>query len=278
MRRSLVLIFACFLAAFIGVSCGTGSSGSSSGGNGGGNGSGGSGGTPPTTSGSINSVNHIIIMVQENRSFDHYFGQLGAYRASQGAGLATDIDGTPPNVSLKTFDGSPNVSPFHMTSMCSIDLTSNWMEAHQTINLENPTVVTGPVPMDGAAFAQGEFCNQYACFDLAGKRALGYYNQSDLPFYYWGATQFATSNRWFSPVPARTPLNRMYLLAATSQGHVEPPQAIGWDVTAKSIFEALQDAGISWKVYVTNFDPANPAAGSYMNFFGRFTPQHLDHF
>ena len=40
-------------------------------------------------------VNHIIFMVQENRSFDHYFGQLGAYREKHGYGLASDIDGLP---------------------------------------------------------------------------------------------------------------------------------------------------------------------------------------
>ncbi|HUO61054.1 MAG TPA: alkaline phosphatase family protein [Candidatus Acidoferrales bacterium] len=225
-------------------------------------------------------MNHIIIMVQENRSFDHYFGHLGAYRAAQNAGLAADIDGTPANVSLKTFDLSPNVSPFHMTTMCTLDLSSNWTESHETINLQNPQQVTGPPspPMDGAAYAQGAFCNQYACFDTAGKRSVGYYTEADLPFYYWGATQFATSNRWFSPVPARTQLNRMYLLAATSQGHASPPPPGGWDITAKSIFEALQDAGISWKVYVTNFDPANPASGSYMSYFDHFTPQHLSNF
>jgi len=272
MRRISVLCFACLLLVFA-LSCSTGSS----------SGNGSTGTTPPAPTppaGSINSVNHIIIMVQENRSFDHYFGQLGAYRAAQGEGAATDIDGTPANVSLKTFNGSPNVSPFHMTTMCTIDLTANWQEAHETINLENPTVVTGnpPPPMDGAAYAQGGFCQQYSCFDKAGKRSVGYYNQNDLPFYYWGATQFATSNRWFSPVPARTQLNRMYLLAATSQGHVEPPPPQGWDITAKSIFEELQDAGISWKVYVTDFDSANPASGSYMSFFNHFTPQHLGNF
>lgn len=278
MARSLVLCFVCLLV-FFAFSCSSGSG--SNGSNGGVNNPAGSGGTPPPPpppSGSINSVNHIIIMVQENRSFDHYFGQLGAYRASQGAGAASDIDGLPTNVSLKTFDGSRNVSPYHMISMCSLQLSANWTEMHQSINLENPAQVTGNPPMDGAAYAQGGFCNFYDCFDTAGRRALGYYSEVDLPFYYWAATQFATSNRWFSPVPARTQLNRMYLMAATSQGHVQPPPPEGWDVTAKSIFEALQNAGISWKVYVTNYDPMNPTAVSYMNFFNRFTPQHLDHF
>jgi len=224
-------------------------------------------------------------MMQENRSFDHYFGHLGAYRAAQGAGAASDIDGTPSGVALKTWDGSPKVSPVHMKTVCTYDLTSNWLETHYTINLENPTKVTGTPPMDGAADMQGGYCAHSAaaagitCPDPSGQRALGYYTDVDLPFYYWAATQFGTSNRWFSAVPARTQINRMYLLAATSQGHVQPNSTTDvWNVTAKTIFELLQDAGVSWKVYVTDYDPSAPAAGSYMSAFYLFTPKHLANF
>src|SRR6185312_11952053 len=44
---------------------------------------------PPPPANTINSVQHIIFMLQENRSFDSYFGQLGAYRAANGYGAAT---------------------------------------------------------------------------------------------------------------------------------------------------------------------------------------------
>jgi phospholipase C len=54
--------------------------------------------TPPSTgNGTLQSVNHVVFMLQENRSFDHYFGKLGDYRARQGFGSATDIDGVPAN-------------------------------------------------------------------------------------------------------------------------------------------------------------------------------------
>src|SRR5689334_14791047 len=47
--------------------------------------------TPTPTPGSLNtSINHIILFMQENRSFDHYFGQLNVYRAANG--LPTDVD------------------------------------------------------------------------------------------------------------------------------------------------------------------------------------------
>ena len=244
-------------------------------------------------------MNHIVIMMQENRSFDHYFGHLGAYRAAQGAGAATDIDGTPTGISEKTWCSYTNdflgycagapaaVSPVHMITHCTGDLTSNWQETHNTINLYNPTQVTNNPPMNGAAAMQGGYAFNSGpilpattVVDAAGQRALGYYTEADLPFYYWAATQFGTSNRWFSAVPARTQINRMYLLAATSQGHVEPNDNVTnvWNVTAKSIFESLQNAGVTWKVYVTDYNASAPSKGSYMDAFYLFTPKHLDRF
>ena len=64
------------------------------------------------------------------------------------------------------------------------------------------------------------------------------------------ASNFATSDRWFSPVMDRTQINRMYLLAATSAGHAYPLAAPETPLTATTIFEELQNAGITWKIYV----------------------------
>src|SRR6476646_11591420 len=77
--------------------------------------------TPTPPAGSLaTSVNHIILFMQENRSFDHYFGQLNAYRAKQTPPLPQDLDTgttgtdkTPTNVSthssdhVKAQDGPP---------------------------------------------------------------------------------------------------------------------------------------------------------------------------
>ncbi len=63
-------------------------------------------------------------------------------------------------------------------------------------------------------------------YDPTHTRPLGYYDQTDLPFYYELATQFATSDTWYSPIPANTVPNRMYLFAATTYGHAYPRRAI----------------------------------------------------
>jgi phospholipase C len=229
---------------------------------------------PPAPAATITVVNHIIMMMQENRSFDHYFGwALNAYRTNHG--LAPDIDGAPANISLQTFDGSPNVSPFHMVSMCSQNLSSSWWESHADVDLEDQDDTRVPPPMDGFAFTTGAFSHTFNVIDTAGKRALGYYTDKDLPFYYWAATQFATSDRFFSAGPFRTQPNRMYFLAATSQGAAYPPQRT---LTAKTIFELLEQHGISWRVYVTDGWAPGQVGETYMAYFSGFSSQHVDHF
>lgn len=232
----------------------------------------------PTPTPTITSVNHIVIMVQENRSFDEYFGSaLNAYRGK--LGFSQEIDGTPANVSLKTWDHTPNVSPFHMINVCSEDLSGSWQEAHADEDLENQDHPASPPPMDGFASMAGGFAAHTSGYtDTAGKRAMGFYTDQDLPFYYWAATQFATSDRFFSPALTRTQPNRMYLLAATSQGRAFPPTSGEPAITAKTIFELLQDNNITWKVYVTNGWAPGKTGATYMNYFGNFTPKHVDHF
>jgi phospholipase C len=87
---------------------------------------------------------------------------------------------------------------------------------------------------------------------------MSYYDDSDLPYYYFMASNFATSDRWFSPVMSRTQLSRMYMLAATSVGHVYPLPSNSPALNTATIFDLLQGAGISWKIYVTDLTYATP--------------------
>jgi phospholipase C len=79
---------------------------------------------------------------------------------------------------------------------------------------------------------------------------MGYYTDRELPYYYFIASNFGTSDRWFSPVMTRTQPNRMYLYAATSHGHVYPLTPTTGQLTDKTIVQLLQENGISWKIYV----------------------------
>jgi phospholipase C len=96
---------------------------------------------------------------------------------------------------------------------------------------------------------------------------MGYYDQTALPYYYFMATNFATSDRWFSPLLSRTHPNRMYLMAGTSTGHVYPLAPGAPPLTNKTIFELLDENNISWKVYVTNSNSPDPLSGTLFSMY-----------
>jgi phospholipase C len=239
-----------------------------------------------TTASLKTSVNHIVLMMQENRSFDHYFGHLNDYRAKQG--LPTDVDDlTKVTVKpLPTWDGSPAIAPYRMKSGCIEDLSSSWQEAHNDVNLHSPNEGSwgDPPPMNGFAAMAGGFAEHTGAADVAGKRALGYYTGDDLPFYYWAATTFGTSDRWFSGALTRTQPNRMYFLAATSNGYAFPgaasndPHPPMFLDNRKNIFQLLQENNITWKVYVSDVSYRKGTLdGTYLSYFYTFGNKYLDH-
>lgn len=214
----------------------------------------------------IQSVNHVIYMIQENRSFDHYFAKLNDYRTSQG--LSADVDDLPPG---KTNPTVPNYAPagsFHLKTMCIENTSADWYASHQNFNLFN---ISSDTPtMDGFAWSAAGEAAFEGGQDTAGVRAMGYYDQNDLPYYYFMATQFATSDRWFSPGPLETEPSKMYLVAATSAGHVHKPTA---SVNVPTIFSELDAAKVSWKIYYEN-QPSD----AILNYFQPYASQHQANF
>src|SRR4051812_19186479 len=109
-RRDFLKIAGTTGAAIAVNGCGGLGGGSDNGGNGGGNGGG--GGTPPPGGGDITSVEHIIFTMQENRSFDHYFGKLPQYRANKG--LSGEVDGLPAGATNPSYDKTTTVESHHI--------------------------------------------------------------------------------------------------------------------------------------------------------------------
>lgn len=220
---------------------------------------------------SLQSLNHIIFLAQENRSFDHYFGALRDYWANNGfsdqpfeglpqfnnpAGAAPtnpgcDPNSLPPNnCNAVSGNGTP-VPSFHLLTQCIENPSPSWNESHVDRNLSDQVAETAT--MDGFVDTAADNARRQTppYNDVNGFRAMGYFDGTDLNYYYFMASNFATSDRWFSPVMSRTQPNRMYLVAATSQGHVYPLLP-GEVLTAKTIFEDLESVGVSWKIYVNS--------------------------
>jgi phospholipase C len=170
--------------------------------------------------------------MQENRSFDHYFGQLHFQGQPEAEPLPSDASNPNPlNSSL------PPIRAFHKTSYCEVaDLDHSWNGTHRQWN-------NGA--MDG--FTATNVHSQ----DPTGSRTMGYYDKTDLPFYYDLYSQFAMGDRYFASTLTQTFPNRFYLLAGTSFGHIRNdfPPADGF--TQRTIFNLLDEATppITWKIY-----------------------------
>ena len=241
---------------------------------------------PVATPGSLQSINHIIVFAQENRSLDHYFGAMRQYWAQNGfadqsfdglpqfnpasglaplQGPAPAVPGCDPTQPYPGFDAcSPDtsnlISSFHFTSVCQEEQSPFWDESHVDWDYNAPTG-TGPAALNGFVLTAADDARQQSptLMDTNGIRAMGYFDGSDLNYYYFMASNFATSDRWFSPTMDRTQINRMYLLAATSAGHAVPLAAPETPLSATTIFEELQNASITWKIYV---DTAGTTCGT----------------
>ncbi len=183
-------------------------------------------------------IKHIVIVMNENRSFDHYLGRLPQ------AGKA-DVDGWPDGFSNPDKTGA-DIAPFHQPNGClPIDPPHGWDAMHAQY---------GDGGMDG-------FVTSGAKAPSDGHYAVGYYEEADLPFYYWMAKTFAISDRYFSSVMGPTWPNREYLYAGTSNGGKETGAATMEGVP--TIFDALTAAGISWHVY-SNGTPRQDCLGWHL--------------
>ena len=193
------------------------------------------GGAPPPPN-DLSNLKHIIFMAQENRSFDTYLGRLGQYRVNKGQ--SSNVNGIPLTWLANTTSGR-TVSPFHLTTVCTENLTPAWNESHSDV--DNGLMDRFPITNSRSIPSS---------IDPQGTRAMGYYDWTDLPYYYELAYQFGTSDNFFSGLLSNTIPNRMYLFTATSFGHIRsdaPPSGSTW--SQPTIFDKLTQAGISWRYY-----------------------------
>src|SRR6266481_5866841 len=185
-------------------------------------------------------IDNVVVLMQENRSFDHYFGQLhdeGQKRVRRVPKNASNPDPT-------NADGPP-ILRFHKTTYCeTADLDHSWNGTHKEY--------------DGGKM-DGFTAQNIDSTDPTGARTMGYYDLADLPFYYALYSTFAMGDRYFASALTQTFPNRFYLLAGTSFGHIRNdfPSDDGTingvpeptEFSQPTIFELLDNAGVSWKIY-----------------------------
>lgn len=164
---------------------------------------------------------HVIVLMMENRSFDHYFSHLPAYGVKD-VDVASDDDSNPDPSSGTV------VKRFHETRYCTVDTAHNWSPVHLQYD---------EGAMDGFVLTSNP----------GGARAMGYYDDRDIPYYYWLSKTFAISDRYFCSLLGPTWPNRFYFWGATSWGRTHTPDTP--PAGKKIITDLMQDAGKSWKIY-----------------------------
>jgi len=219
-----------------------------------------------SAAGGLSSIQHVIFMLQENRTFDSYFGMLNPYRHAKGwdvgdDGKTYDVDGIDDKlttISNKDDEGT-SYSLYKFRSTCIDDDSSDWLASYGDVNRYN-FLTSRPINMDGFVHTSEGYAKSCASSgkcggaytDLTGERAMGYYDEDFLNYYYYMASQFAVSDRWFSPMSSKSTPNRIATFSGgTTQGQAYDrglDDHVGLEV-AKTIFRELNDAGVSWKIY-----------------------------
>lgn len=195
----------------------------------------------------IDQIEHIIIFMQENRAYDHYYGTLQGVRGWNDRTAIPLPNGHSSFYQPVSSETSPTeyYLPFHVDTLTT-----------SAVCMDAPTM---NYPTDILIYHEG----RYDAWNTAREAGMGmsYFNRTDLPYYYTLYDNFAAGDQYFQATFTQTNPNRLHLFTGSnglSVGDIavldnsEPVPGFTWQTYA----EALEDAGISWKVYeeADNFD------------------------
>ena len=182
--------------------------------------------------GQITDIDHIVILIQENRSFDHYFGTYPDVRGFQDPHA---IPGVFQQHFAKNTTVPPlgTVMPYHLNTSstgageCTPDPGHSWGTQHQAWD-------GGSMDMWGPAHS-GD----------ADWSFMGYYTRSDLPYYYAVADAFTLCDDYHCSVLASTTSNRLYSVSAW----LDPHGVAGGPVQSTISWTGPSSAKLSWTTY-----------------------------
>jgi phospholipase C len=190
----------------------------------------------------------VVIFIQENRSFDHYFGSYRGVRgfSDQSAAFQQPYPGSTTNAPAGI------LLPFHLdttktNAACTHDITHDWVPQHQSWN---------------GGSMNGFVTSRLSINANDAVLSMGYYTRADLPYYYALADAFTLCDNYCCSVIGPTDPNRLYTVAASIdpdgknggpllQTLVANRSAFFGKLTYTTMPEQLQARGISWKVYTS---------------------------
>ncbi|MGI9005655.1 MAG: alkaline phosphatase family protein [Streptosporangiaceae bacterium] len=184
----------------------------------------------PAGTDTIPQIKHIVVLVMENHSYDNHLGML---RRAGADGFTLGPDGRP--AAVNPYPDGRLQHAFRMPDTCQVLFkpTQTWPNAHAQIDGGK---------MDG--FVRSG----------SGPVSMGYWDHTQLPFYYSLASVFPLADRYFCSVPGPTYPNRRFLIAATSMGMTgDSIPSLTAHPANGTIFDKLHEAGVTWKDYYSRW-------------------------
>jgi len=199
----------------------------------------------PPRQGSLNDIKHVVMLMQENRSFDHYFGTLAGVRGFSDPKARKLSSGRTVFYQPDAQNPSGYLLPFHLDTRASsaqkIPSTSHaWDVQHEAWN-------RGQMDRWLPAHRRADGEN--------GPYCMGYHTRADIPFQFALAESFTLCDEYFCSVMGPTWPNRLYWMTGTIDpdgaegGPKTNNDAVPGGFTWTTYAERLERAGISWKVY-----------------------------
>jgi phospholipase C len=195
--------------------------------------------------GSLRDIEHVVVLMQENRSFDHYYGTLAGVRGFRDAERQKLANGRSVLFQPDAVNPDGFTLPFRLdtntTSAQHIPSTSHaWTVQHSALN----------------GGANDNWLPAHRAADKAnGPYTMGYHTRADIPFQFALAEAFTVCDNYYCSVLGPTWPNRMMWMTGTvdsdgvAGGPILDNNAPVGGFTWTTYAERLEAAGVSWKVY-----------------------------
>ena len=220
---------------------------------------------------------HIVILMQENRSFDHTYGALRGVRGFNDPRTINLPNQNP--VWLQTNKDGETYAPFHLDIK---DSNATWMSSLPH-SWSNQVDARNNGKYDGWLEAKHSGNKAYREMPLT----MGYYSRQDIPFYYALADAFTVCDQNFCSSLTGTTPNRLYFWSGTIREKLQADaQACVWNGDAdydnwakwKTFPERLEEHGIDWKVYQNEISVGVGLHGEADAWLANFTDNPLEFF
>jgi len=191
--------------------------------------------------GNLDQIKTLVIVLMENRSFDHMLGYLSLppYNRSEVEGLKADPVW---NQAVANEWKGQKYAPFHLKSL---EVTADPPHERGPIAVQLGATITDDYPLNGfvANFATAE-----KTIDPEHPPAvMGYYTPEEIPITHFFAQNYGICDHWFSPLPASTQPNRLMAMAGFSV--IDGNTGFLGFPSQKLVYDWLTEHGVRWRVY-----------------------------